>query len=105
MKFQGKILLKLQFLEMKKNKSLYNLQWKIDIPRIPCMALHIWCFISPQLVEKLFLLNDSLCDFLVTIYFLVVISVLQCYKTDIIISTGWYIHIISVNEIHFLLWI
>ncbi len=36
---------------------------------------------------------------------LVVISVLQCYKTDIGTSVGQYINIISVNEIHIYIYI
>jgi len=38
MQFYCKILLNLQFLEVKKNKSLYNLQWKkckLTFPQFP----------------------------------------------------------------------
>ncbi len=42
---------------------------------------------------------SSLCDFLITTCNLVFISVFQRYKTDFITSIGWYINIISVNDI------
>ncbi len=44
MSFYSKMLLIVQFLEVKNNRSMYYLQLILytDIPRIPCVTFHIW---------------------------------------------------------------
>ncbi len=57
------------------------------------------CVNDAVLLLYMLLLKAALVHHVTLILLLVVISVLQRYKTDFSTSIGWYINIISVNEI------